>query len=211
MLGGEEVKGGPICTIAVSLDGQWLASGDTDNQIHIFNMDTLKYHTTLPTFDSQHTTFGFHHSGNTLVVVCASNRFYLYDVEEKVLSDWSREYGNSLPKPFLNLKERIVGVAFNPARASSIIFYSYAYFVHVDLRKPIPMLETREELVEAGKSTDSNRDTKKENRNFRLFTRFQPLLYLDFVGPNKLITVERPWLNVISHFPDPLHRKKYGT
>jgi WD40 repeat protein len=36
----------PIETLAVSPDGQWLASADLENRIHIFNLDTLtvRYH-----------------------------------------------------------------------------------------------------------------------------------------------------------------------
>jgi len=31
-----------IRVMCVSEDGQWLASGDTHNRIHVFNLDTLK-------------------------------------------------------------------------------------------------------------------------------------------------------------------------
>jgi len=30
-----------ICSLAISSDSQWLASGDTNNNIYVFNLDTL--------------------------------------------------------------------------------------------------------------------------------------------------------------------------
>jgi WD40 repeat protein len=37
----------PICSLAVSADGQWLASGDLNNQIHIFNLDTMQVRSSI--------------------------------------------------------------------------------------------------------------------------------------------------------------------
>jgi len=72
-------------------------------------------------------------------VACASYQFYLYDIEEKRLSDWSREYGNRLPLHlFRSRKDKIIGISFNVQRENTMILYTHSYFCYIDLDKPIP-------------------------------------------------------------------------
>ena len=47
--------------------------------------------------------------------------------------------------------------------------------------------------------------------NFKLIKRYQPLLFLGFAESEKLVVVERPWLNVMQNLPPPLFRQKYGV
>ncbi|KAJ3162242.1 U3 small nucleolar RNA-associated protein 4 [Geranomyces variabilis] len=131
--GGREM----IATLAVSADGQWLASGDMLNRIHVFNLDALKHHATLPVFSSMHTTLTFHPSSPTLVVTCTSNEFYLYDCEDARLTDWSREYSQRLPFRWLARKEVITGVAFDPRRPSVMIMHGVSHVTFIDLDKPL--------------------------------------------------------------------------
>ncbi|KAJ3003082.1 U3 small nucleolar RNA-associated protein 4 [Thoreauomyces humboldtii] len=126
-----------IATLAVSGDGQWLASGDLFNRINVFNLDSLKHHATLPVFPSLHTTITFHPSSPTLVVTCTSNEFYLYDVDEARLTDWSREYSQRLPYRWLLRKEVVTGVAFDPRKPSSMVLHGAGHVTFVDLDKPI--------------------------------------------------------------------------
>jgi hypothetical protein len=48
-------------------------------------------HYTLPVYGSQHTALAFHPESGVLVLVLASNMFYLFDVARKCLADWSKE------------------------------------------------------------------------------------------------------------------------
>jgi U3 small nucleolar RNA-associated protein 4 len=51
------------------------------------------------------------------------------------------------------------------------------------------------------------------DRSKQLYTinRYQPVLFVDFLGPRSMVVVERPWLTVMSSFPAPLQRRRYGT
>ncbi|KAJ3162842.1 U3 small nucleolar RNA-associated protein 4 [Geranomyces michiganensis] len=131
--GGREM----IATLAVSADGQWLASGDMFNRIHVFNLDALKHHATLPVFSSMHTTLTFHPSSPTLVVTLTSNEFYLYDCEDACLTDWSRAYSQRLPLRWLARKEVITGVAFDPRRPNVLLMHGNAHVTFIDLDKPL--------------------------------------------------------------------------
>jgi hypothetical protein len=69
---------GLLRTIAVSHDQQYLAIGDELNHIWVYNLDTMRFHATLPTFAQTHLTFEFHpHNSSLLAVLCARNTLYL--------------------------------------------------------------------------------------------------------------------------------------
>eukprot|EP00003_Mantamonas_plastica_P032192 TRINITY_DN865_c0_g1_i2.p1 TRINITY_DN865_c0_g1~~TRINITY_DN865_c0_g1_i2.p1 ORF type:complete len:774 (+),score=211.78 TRINITY_DN865_c0_g1_i2:47-2323(+) len=123
--------------IVVSSDSQWFASLDSNNCVHIFNIDSMQYHDTMARFDSSITAMAFHPNGTVLVTVCANNHLSLYDVEDKAQTAWSSENQESLPDHYLRSREKIYGIAFNRARPSTMILYSHAYFFNIDTDKPL--------------------------------------------------------------------------
>ncbi|KAF9190734.1 U3 small nucleolar RNA-associated protein [Haplosporangium sp. Z 767] len=268
--GDEDVVGGEgqietIVSMAVSADGQWLATGDLKNRIFVFNLDTLQHHATLPTFDAPLTALHFHPYSPTLVVPTASNVFYLFNVETRRLTDWSREYSSDkhFPTKFLGLKDKIQGIAFNPARKNTLLVWGANYICNVDLdqgvgdrnailnvgkrkridraqdqiRKqqqerrmkkyaalgiaPMPELETGNAVVvlqgKKGRKVLTTttkalqQEEKEEEHNFQLLHKFQPLMFVDFVGDNSLVVVELPFIKILSSLPPSYYRASYGT
>ncbi|KAF9433718.1 U3 small nucleolar RNA-associated protein [Entomortierella beljakovae] len=266
--GENEVVGGKsqvetVAFMAVSADGQWLATGDLKNRIFVFNLDTLQHHATLPVFDAPLTALHFHPYSPTLVIPTASNVFYLFNVETRRLTDWSREFSSDkhFPTKFLGLKDKILGVAFNPARKNTLLVWGANYMCHVDLehgvgdrnailnvgkrkrvdraqdqlRKqqlerrmkkyaalgiaPMPELESGKAVVvlegKKGRkilATSTNRlEEEKEEINFQLLHKFQPLMFVDFVGDNSLAVVELPFIKILSSLPPSYYRASYGT
>ncbi|KAG0252120.1 U3 small nucleolar RNA-associated protein [Mortierella polycephala] len=268
--GDEDVVGGKgqietIISMTVSADGQWLATGDLKNRIFVFNLDTLQHHATLPTFDAPLTALHFHPYSPTLAVPTASNVFYLFNVETRRLTDWSREYSSDkhFPTKFLGLKDKIQGIAFNPARKNTLLVWGANYICNVDLdqgvgdrnailnvgkrkrvdraqdqiRKqqqerrmkkyaalgiaPMPELETGNAVVvlqgKKGRKVLTTttkalqQEEKEEEHNFQLLHKFQPLMFVDFVGDNSLVVVELPFIKILSSLPPSYYRASYGT
>lgn len=213
----------PITTLAVSADEQWLASGDGANGIHVFNIDTMQHFVKLPAFDSVHTALAFHLASNNLVVACWSGFFYLYNVEERRLLEYTTTNCNHIPKQQLRGRPRLTGVAFNPAKPDTIILHSSSFLCSVDTSKP-PMGVTME-APKSPKLGEGERKSKKHKHgkgnataadpatgsNFRIVDRYRPILHLDFLDSNAMVVVERPWLQVMESFPGMLHRNRYGT
>ncbi|KAF9427540.1 U3 small nucleolar RNA-associated protein [Podila epigama] len=166
--GTEQVE--TIIAMAVSADGLWLATGDLLNRIFVFNLDTLQHHATLPKFDATLTTLHFHPTAPILVVPTANNVFYIYNVETRRLTDWSREYSSdkAFPDKFLNLKDKIMGVAFNPARKNTMIVWGSSFMVHVDLERGTG---ERDAILNVGKRKRAERyleATRKELQERRI-------------------------------------------
>ena len=79
-----------VSALAVSSDAQWLVVGDVSSRLVVYNLDALQYHGTLPRTTAHFTAIAFHPSSAALVVTCATNQFYIYNVEDLRLSDWTR-------------------------------------------------------------------------------------------------------------------------
>ncbi|KAI8801389.1 quinon protein alcohol dehydrogenase-like superfamily [Cladochytrium replicatum] len=147
-----------VCSLAVSSDGQWLASGDKANRIYIYNLDALKLHATIPRYPTPHTSVTFHPVSPTLIVTLHSNEVFLFDVEttERAsvlsastdsvpqcrLTDWSREYSHRLPRRLISKTEPARGVVVPPGRNDTLILWASSWMCTVDLKRP-PMATRR--------------------------------------------------------------------
>src|SRR3954466_13522968 len=89
---------------------------------------------TINQFSFIYTSLTFHPSKPILVITLTSNRFYLFDLQQKKLTDWSLKYSEKLPQKFLNLKDKIMGCSFNPS-SDSIIIWGANYFCLIDFNK----------------------------------------------------------------------------
>jgi U3 small nucleolar RNA-associated protein 4 len=64
-----------------------------------------------------------------------------------------------------------------------------------------------------------NNSTRETNRiqsatprpSFNIITRYRPMLFADFLGPNELVVVERPLVDLMSALPPAFFKSKYGT
>jgi len=217
---GNERHKGNIRSLSLSADGQWAAVGDSTNAIHVYNMDTAALHHQLPVLGSAHSTVQFHPHGPSavLVVVSWSGSFYLYDVEERKLQDYTVDgFTRVLPKsgyPHLSANPETFGVAFNPQKPDVIIFYSHNMFCQVDLRKPreLPTREPQASTKKEHKSKKHKKDNKKSKETgVQVVEQFKPILYVGFTDDGSLVVVERPWLQVMETLPSVLHRARYGA
>ena len=50
-----------------------------------------------------------------------------------------------------------------------------------------------------------------ESKSLKVVKLKDPVLFLGHTGPNSLLIVEKPWLEVLRQFPAPVHRRLYGT
>ncbi|KAJ3417525.1 U3 small nucleolar RNA-associated protein 4 [Chytridiales sp. JEL 0842] len=158
-----------VCTLSVSADGQWLATGDFGNQIKIYNMDALKYHATLPRFTYLHTSINFHAISPILTVTSAGNEIYIYDVEKKCLSDWSREYSHRLPDRFVSRGEIIMGSDTSVSRPGKLVVYAANYICTIDLEQPMgpkdALITVNKRKYGDSRSTSNSKNSKDNSKS----------------------------------------------
>ncbi|KAG0338153.1 U3 small nucleolar RNA-associated protein [Podila humilis] len=193
-----------IVAMTVSPDGLWLATGDLLNRIFIFNLDTLQLHATLPKFDAPLNALHFSPHLPILVVPTSSNVFYVFDVETRRLTNWSKECSSDkvFPERFLNLKDKILGIAFNPARKNTLLVWGASYICSVELDRGVG---DREATLNVGKRKRIDRmieERRKEQRDHRM-RRYakQGILSTPLPSAGKSIVLERNGKKVVIATP----------
>lgn len=220
----EDVSPASILSLSVSLDGQWLGTGDASNNISIYNLDSMQFYAHLPHPSEMHTNLGFNPSGSTLVVTLVSNSFVCYDVEKKGLSEWYRAHHEQFPKALVEGRN-VKGMAFDPAHPDFLYLYSQSSLYQINMGKedagsksksPSPVKKSRRRAMSMGTESDATKiNTEDELVDLddgfcRVINRYRPLSFVDFLDENELLIVETPWLKVLSRLPGALHRHKYG-
>nr|CAG8600027.1 14375_t:CDS:10 [Entrophospora candida] len=190
-----EQEKGSITSIAISNDSLWLACGDELNRIRIFNLEKLKYHSTLPIFSSKHTSLTFDPFESILVITLTNNIFYLWNIIDHELTNWSRQYSNCLPDKFLCLQDKIIGCTFNPTNNKIMILWTSRYFCFIDFSKKVK----------------SKLNLFYCHANIQLVTRYKQIMYLDFISPDSLVIVEKTLVDILEQLPPAFYVSKYGT
>ncbi|KAG1810129.1 WD40 repeat-like protein [Suillus plorans] len=213
-----------IMKIAVSPDGQWLATSDDLCRIFIFNLDSIQYHTTLPSLPLPPSVLVFlPDNPQILLAVLPNNTIHIFHVEHGEVPTWGREFNSRLPKQFLSAPDPVIGVAFEPlplsdgemtgiappsTKPKEAIFWGSSWLCKL-------------ELDWEGKYTGQSRKRRRQTgpvavgemaseRKLRMVTNYRPILALDFLGPGELVLVERPLADVLSKLPPAFFKPKYG-
>ncbi|CAB4408248.1 unnamed protein product [Rhizophagus irregularis] len=219
----------PLTSLTISEDGKWLATGDLLNQIYVYNLETLKHHMTINQFSSIHTSLTFNPFEPILVITLTSNQFYLFDLQQKKLTDWSLKYSEKLPQNFLNLKDKIMGCSFNPSSDSMIVWgANYLCLIDFNKCKIKEGTDNNDELIcarcsgqqskpkflkkqQSGEQEQKYEKIYTDTISFQLVNRYQTLMYLNFIKHNQLVVVERSFSSILENLPPSFYKAKYGT
>ena len=208
---------GAVTRMAVSPDGQWLATTDDHRRTHIFNLDSIQHHTVLPTFPHPVHALAFSPSTPSLLLLAfANNNIEMYDVEARQFPPWSRELCASLPKRFTHLHDPVLGVALMPAAepgntaTSLALFWGSTWICKVQLDAPAGWggFGKKRRRKQHG---PPGAPTKEDGQNFKLITHYRPILFVDFLDMGELLVVERPLVDVLAKLPPAYFKPKYGA
>ena len=149
-----------------------------------------------------------------------------YNVEQRRLGDWSELYTKSIPNDMLRLKAKIIGISFNPASPSSLLLHTHNACIaaELELRPPARcvFLDRSSRRVRGQQPSNAEAPAKKRARlsnggvggatgKFTVVERFRPTLFAGYVDDDEMVVVQRPWLQIMQHFPDPLRVNRFGS
>lgn len=232
-------SGFPIVTrTATSPDGQWLATTDTQGHTFIFNLDSVTYHATLPTFALPVQALGFDTTHpNILTIGLANNTLEVYDVETRSFPRWAQNVVKNIPERFTHLHEPMLGVTFDPGAAvtpndavadgnhedtamaedissppRSALLWGATWLCRVKLDVMPAHIHDKRRRWEGprGKRGDADGEVGKPEKNFAVVVKYRPTLFVDFIGPRELVVVERPLVDVMQRLPPAFFKPKYG-
>jgi U3 small nucleolar RNA-associated protein 4 len=217
---------GLITQVAWSADGSFIASADDQRRVHIYNINTQHYTATLPVPAVSITSMVFQPQTNHLIVALANNRLMDFDVETRSLGTWTEQATLRQSCQSLSPRGKFIHLSFVPHDATTLLIQSHAYMCHVQL-PPNPTENSDSEWSLSSTNSrkrkvihvaeTSNKSRRRENQGsatqvfFRVVTRFQPLLFAEFLGARHIVVVERPWLHIMQSLPKTLHRKRFRT
>lgn len=128
-----------VTRIAISADGQWLATTDIHRRTHIFNLDSVSHHCILPSFTSPIHALAFDSSNASssssgiLVLGLADNTIHVYDVESRTFPIWGRDLAAQIPTRFKHLHDPILGVTFDTGSKTGALFWGATWICRVHL------------------------------------------------------------------------------
>ncbi|KAJ3027734.1 UNVERIFIED_CONTAM: U3 small nucleolar RNA-associated protein [Siphonaria sp. JEL0065] len=219
-----------VSSLAVSADGQWLASGDLAKRINIYNLDVLKHHATIPQLQSQHTFLSFNVNSANLIVTLNSNEIFVYDAEHARLTDWSRQNSHTLPAHFLQRTDKIMGAGSCESAPHKFVVWGANYLASVDTSKSILHKSSSNKRKMGAKKTATDKkastngrhssevesvssSTKPETKGaFSIQFHYGPTMFFGFLaGGQEAVVVERPVLSVMDSLPAGFYRKTFSA
>ncbi|KAK5868088.1 hypothetical protein PBY51_012530 [Eleginops maclovinus] len=201
----------PIHLLCVSEDGKWLATANTDCEIHVFNLDKLKLHCTVPVYSSCPTAIAIHPTHSNLVVVHADQQIFEYSLVHKEYTEWSRKLQKQgLHSLWMERDTPVTHVTFSSKNAAHIILHDTFMFCIIDQSLPLPEAKT---LLYNQMTLRSLPESERimHSHAFKICKNFQHLLCLRLLDDNSLVVVERPLLDIMSQLPAPVRQKKFAT
>ena len=228
-----------------SADNQWLAVvttqagslGRREAGVHIYNLDTLKLHASLPA-PPGHALWPpvaamALSSAGVLALAVRDNALLAYDIESAQLMPWSTALADAdvaAPAELAALPGQICQLSFDPTPGSSVLLaQTPSAIARIDLAVP-PAVGAGDAGVAQLKKRRRNRGGSHgstyegggselmaaNGRNDRggeikVATLENPCLFLGYFAPGQALMVERPWADVLKSIPEPLYRHRFGT
>ncbi|KAI8457958.1 WD40-repeat-containing domain protein [Phakopsora pachyrhizi] len=110
-----------ILSVALSPDGQWLASCDSSFTLHIFDMDSMKHHCYIPMPNLFVSSLAFSPSmPSTLLVGFTNNSLQIINVETRSVPSWASWLCSKPPDALSRLRDSILGMTFAPISSNVI-------------------------------------------------------------------------------------------
>uniref|UniRef100_A0A672PYF8 U3 small nucleolar RNA-associated protein 4 homolog n=1 Tax=Sinocyclocheilus grahami TaxID=75366 RepID=A0A672PYF8_SINGR len=200
-----------IHLLAASEDGEWLASANSDHEVHIYNLQTRKAHCTVPVYSSAVTAMGIHPTTNCLFMMYADQQMCEYSIEQKQYTDWSRTVQRKgLHRLWMERDTPCLNVMFNPQNPSHVILHDTYMLCIIDQSLPLPDDKTQfyNQLTLKSLTEDQR---KSHSHAFKVCKTFKDILCVELISDQSLVVVERPLEDVATQLPAPIKQKKFAT
>ncbi|XP_028286790.1 U3 small nucleolar RNA-associated protein 4 homolog [Parambassis ranga] len=201
----------PVHLLSPSEDGKWLATANTDCEIHVYNLHKMKLHCTVPVYGSCPTAIAIHPTTSHLISVHADQQIFEFSLLQKEYTEWSRKLQKQGLHPlWLQRDTPVTHVTFNPANPEHIILHDTFMFCIIDQSLPLP--ETKTVLYnQLTLRSLPVAERIRQSHAFKICKSFQHLLCVSLMEDRSLVVVERPLLDIMAQLPAPVRQKKFAT
>ncbi|GAA6032090.1 hypothetical protein JCM8097_007066 [Rhodosporidiobolus ruineniae] len=113
-----------VVALAVSADGKYLATAESDRKVVVYDLEAAKLHTTLPTPPLVPVSLTFAPSSAagepTLLVALPSNSLLLYGLTSHRFHPWALPLSSKKYNTLMDIREPVLGVVFEPRRPDAV-------------------------------------------------------------------------------------------
>ena len=195
--------------LACSPDGEFLAVIRTFGLVEIYSLDTLSKVSSIPGLSSPPVSVSVAGAEGLVGVLCASGTFHLWDIAARKLLDCTQSLSLKKTLPPARTAQFIPGRKTGVLATwdSSLVSFDFAGFrsgrsSHEKEKGSESMVKKRKRSSEA--STGAEVQMKAAST-------LQQIIFTGFVGQERLLVLERPWLQVLRDLPAPVYRHRFGT
>ncbi|XP_067245321.1 U3 small nucleolar RNA-associated protein 4 homolog [Chanodichthys erythropterus] len=200
-----------IHLLAASEDGKWLASANSDHEVHVYNLHTQKPHCTVPIYSSAVSAMAIHPTTNCLFMIHADQQMFEFSIEQKQYTDWSRlVQRKGLHDIWLGRDTPCLNVMFNPQNPSHVILHDSYMLCIIDQSLPLPDGKTQFYNQLTLKSLPKEQ-RRSHSHAFKVCKTFKDILCVELMSDQSLVVVERPLEDISTQLPAPIKQKKFAT
>ncbi|OBS67281.1 hypothetical protein A6R68_04174 [Neotoma lepida] len=200
-----------MCLLAVSSDGNWLAASGTSAGVHIYDLNHLKLHCTVPAYNFPVTALAIAPNTNNLVIAHSDQQVFEFSIPDKQYTEWSRTVQKQgFHQLWLQRDTPITHISFHPKRPMHILLHDAYMFCIIDKSLPLPNDKTVLYNPLPPKN-ESDVFLRRTAHAFKISKKYKPLLFMDLLDERTLVAVERPLDDILAQLPPPIKKKKFGT
>nr|XP_057931377.1 U3 small nucleolar RNA-associated protein 4 homolog [Doryrhamphus excisus] len=201
----------PVHLLHASDDGKWLATANTGCEVHVYDLQKMKLHCTVPVYSSCPTALAIHPTTQNLITVHADQQIFEFSLKQKEYSEWSRKLQKQGLHPrWLKRDTPITHVTFNPKNTAHIFLHDTFMFCILD--KSLPLPDAKSQLSnQTTLQSLPERERIKHRHSFKISRTFQHLLFATLLDDQSLVVVERPLQDIQCQLPPPVQQKKFAT
>ncbi|KAM3609691.1 uncharacterized protein V6R79_018644 [Siganus canaliculatus] len=201
----------PVHLLCASEDGKWLATANTDCEVHVYNLHKMKLHCSVPVYSSCPTAIAINPATSNLVVAHADQQIFEYSLAQKEYTEWSRKVlKQGLHPLWLERDTPITHITFSPKNPAHILLHDTFMFCIIDQSLPLPeakaMLYNQMTLRSL-----PEQERSRHSHAFKICKNFQHVMCVSLLEDHSLVVVERPLLDIMSQLPAPVRQKKFAT
>ncbi|XP_062817577.1 U3 small nucleolar RNA-associated protein 4 homolog [Anolis carolinensis] len=200
-----------VYLLATSADGKWLAAASGDREINAYSLEEAKLHCTVPAYDCPASALAIHPLTNNLVIAHSDQQLFEFSLASREYTPWSRKVQQSgLHRDWLERDTPITHLAFSPRQDGLLLLHDTYMFCIIDKALPLPseasVLGNQLSLSQLPRAAQ-----RSASHAFKVCKKYQPLLFVDFLGDDSLVVVERSITDLKAQLPPPVYQKKFGT
>ena len=218
-----------IACLATSSDGQWLVSADSACRLHVFNLDSLQYHSPLPSLELPPSALAFSPSVPSILAVgLPNNTLQFFDVEKRSIPSWAKGISQAASGALTTLREPMLGLAFDPTpilgaqREDTLLAYGATWLCKMKVPSASGAASSKRRRVGAEEESDDEEEEEEEENQPALLGRYkktpvvvshkyQPILLLNFTADGELVIVERPFFDLLGDMAPAFVERKYAS